>query len=185
MMHLVWPDRAYLPSYLDALERGWSPDSVRAEAAVEERAAIDADPDAFVRSLVDREARGAPITLLGGVRVPRVPGYRRWMWDGEFCGAIGLRWQPGTSTLPSYVLGHIGYTVVPWKQGRGYATCALGLILDEARAEGLDQVELTTDPDNIASQRVIEANGGALVEEFVKDASYGGTVGLRYVIELG
>ena len=55
------------------------------------------------------------------------------MWDGEFCGSIGFRWQPGTSTLPPYVLGHIGYAVVPWKRGRGYATQALALLLPEAR----------------------------------------------------
>ena len=33
-------------------------------------------------------------------------------------------------------------------------------MLGEARAVGLPFVEITTDPDNIASQRVITANGG-------------------------
>jgi hypothetical protein len=28
-MKLVWPSREYLPSYVAALERGWSPDNVR------------------------------------------------------------------------------------------------------------------------------------------------------------
>ena len=60
------------------------------------------------------------------------------MWDGEFCGSIGFRWQPGTSALPPYCLGHIGYSVVPWKQRRGYATKALALLLPDARKEGLD-----------------------------------------------
>ena len=33
-MMLVWPAAGYLPGYVDALERGWSPDNVRgAEAA--------------------------------------------------------------------------------------------------------------------------------------------------------
>jgi len=41
------------------------------------------------------------------------------MWDDEFAGSIGFRWQPGTSALPPHCLGHIGYAVVPWKQGRG------------------------------------------------------------------
>jgi predicted acetyltransferase len=35
------------------------------------------------------------------------------------------------------------------------------------------------------SRRVIEANGGVLVEELVKPASLGGTPGLRYRITLG
>jgi predicted acetyltransferase len=41
------------------------------------------------------------------------------MWDGEFCGSIGLRWLPGTEELPPHCLGHIGYAVVPWKRRLG------------------------------------------------------------------
>lgn len=26
-----------------------------------------------------------------------LPGYHLWMWDGEFCGSINLRWHRGTS----------------------------------------------------------------------------------------
>jgi predicted acetyltransferase len=43
---------------------------------------------------------------------------------------------------------------------------------------------VTTDPRNIASQRVIEANGGVLHERFVKPAQFGATPGLRYRIYL-
>ena len=53
-----------------------------------------------------------------------------------------------------------------------------------ARAEGLRYVELTTDPDNPPSQRVIEANGGVLVERFVKQPQFGSKPGLRYRIAL-
>jgi len=35
------------------------------------------------------------------------------MWDGEFCGQIAFRWQPGTEALPPHCLGHVGYSVVP------------------------------------------------------------------------
>ena len=59
---------------------------------------------------------------------------------------------------------------------------ALGLMLDEARAVGLDCVELTTDPKNLASQRVIAANAGLLVEWFSKPAAYGGGEALRFRI---
>jgi predicted acetyltransferase len=184
-MKLVWPSVDYLPSYVAALHRGWSPDNVRGHlAAREELERIAADADAFLASLVDREATGDPITLPDGTTVPRLPGYRRWIWDGEFCGSIGLRWQRGTEALPPYCLGHIGYAVVPWKQRRGYATRALREVLLEARAEGLRYVEITTDPDNLPSRRVIEANGGVLVEEFVKPAALGGKPGLRYRVNL-
>lgn len=184
-LDLVRPAPDHLPSYKAALERGWSPDTIRgAAAAQEELARIEADPDAFLASMDDVEAKGEPIALPDGTRVPRLPGYRRWIWDGEFCGSIGFRWQPGTADLPPYVLGHIGYSVVPWKQGRGYARRALGLVVRDAAFRGLPHVDLTTDPDNIASQRVIIACGGELVRRFRKPPVYGEAEGLLYRIRL-
>jgi len=56
------------------------------------------------------------------------------------------------------------------------------LILPEAKAVGLPYVEITTDPDNIASQRVIEANGGILVGHFIKPQPFGCKPGLRFRI---
>src|SRR5882672_3984572 len=139
---LIWPCAECLPSCRAALERGWSAHNVRGKvAADEELAEIAKDSAAFLSSLVDRGATGKPITLPDGSEVERLPGYRRWLWDGEFCGSIGFRWQRGTEVLPPYCLGHIGYAVVPWKQGRGYAREALRRLLPEARAEGLRYVE--------------------------------------------
>jgi predicted acetyltransferase len=174
-----------LPSYVAALEQGWSADNVRGVvAAQEELVKIASDAQAFLASMVAREPRGETVTLPDGSQVPRLPGYRRWLWDGEFCGSIGFRWQVGTEALPPHCLGHIGYAVVPWKQRRGYATQALSQLLPEAKAEGLTFVEITTDPENIASQRVIEANGGVLFEHFTKPAQFGSKPGLRYRIAL-
>ena len=182
-MRLVWPAHEYLPGYVAALERGWSPDNLRQEVAQEELARIAKDPDAFLASLVDREAAGEPIMFPDGSSVPRLPGYRQWMWDGEFCGSIGFRWQPGTEALPPHCLGHIGYAVVPWKRRRGYATQALGEMLEHAKAENLRYVEITTRTDNVPSQRVIIANGGVLIEEFTALPSLGGHRHLRYRVQ--
>jgi predicted acetyltransferase len=183
-MELVQPTEAHLPSYVAALERGWSPDNMRPDASVEQLERIARDPASFVAQMTDREGKGPAVTLPNGTLVPRLPGFTKWMWDGEFCGSIGLRWQPGTTDLPPYCLGHIGYAVVPWKQGRGYATRALGLILVDAKAEGLAFVEITTTADNVASQRVITANGGELYERFNKPADYGGAPSFRFRIPL-
>lgn len=183
-MILVQPATPHLASYCAALRRGWSPNTVREAAALEELQEIERDPLLFLNSLWDPEARGAPVLLPDGSRVPRLPGFRLWMWNGEFCGSIGLRWQPGTPELPPYCLGHIGYAVVPWKTRRGYATRALALLLPMAIAQGLPYVELTTDPDNVPSQRVIIANGGVFHARFRKTAHYGNGEGLLYRIYL-
>ena len=183
-LELVCPSAQYLPGYVHALKQGWSPDNLRPEAAVEELARIAEDPIRFLSEQSDREAKGPPVILPDGSQVPRLPGYKLWMWDGDFCGAIGFRWQPGTTNLPPYCLGHIGYSVVPWKRQRGYATRALCLLLPQARAEGLAYVELTTEADNIASRQVIEANGGELIERFHKAPEYGGGESMRFRILL-
>jgi predicted acetyltransferase len=185
-MQLVWPAPRYLAGYVDALKRGWSPDTIRGAAAAREALeAIAAGAGAYLDRLADRAGAGPPVVLPDGSKVARLPGVSCWIWDGEFCGRIGLRWSPGTAELPPYVLGHIGYAVVPWKQRRGDATAALRAMLPHAWAEGLPYVEITTDTDNVASQRVIEKNGGTLIEHFTKAPQYGGVPGLRYRIARG
>lgn len=182
-MELVWPAMEHLPGYRAALERGWSSDTMRPDAWREELERIDADPELFIAQQVDRAAEGPPIRLRDGTIAPRIPGYRRWLWDGEFCGTIGLRWQPGTTALPPHCLGHVGYSVVPWKRGRGYARRALALLMEDVAAEGLPFVELCTAIENVASQRVITANGGVLVEQFEKSPHHGSGIGLRWRID--
>ena len=184
-VELVTPTLDRLPHYLDALQRGWSPDSVRGRVAAEEQlAAIETDAAGFVGRQTDPEAKGPPVTLPDGSKVACLPGRQFWIWDGEFCGVLGFRWQTGTAELPARVLGHIGYTVVPWKRQRGCATQAVRAVLPHARAMGLPWVEITTDPHNLASQKVIAANGGVLIETFTKPAAFGGAPGLRYRIPL-
>jgi predicted acetyltransferase len=183
-MQLVRPNQSHLASYLRALDRGWSPDADVLDIVDKERARIAQDPDGFLDQMDDRDALGGPVTLPDGSSQARLPGLRRWMWDGEFCGTLGLRWQPGTMALPQYCLGHIGYSVVPWKQRRGYATDALRQALPLAAAEGLSAVTITTDPDNVASQRVIVANGGVLIGRFQLPEAHGGGTGLEFRIEL-
>ena len=182
---LVVPSLPHLPGYRAALDGGWSPDNVNgAVTARRELESIAKDPGAFLASLDDREALGAPIAMPDGTTRARLPSYRRWLWDGDFCGSIGFRWQHGTADLPSYVLGHIGFGVIPEKRGRGYAARAVMALLPDARALGLAHIDLTTSSDNIASQRSIERAGGNLVGTFTKDDAYGGDEGLLYRIML-
>jgi predicted acetyltransferase len=189
-VQLVLPTPERLPGYVAALQQGWSPDNIRgAVAAQEALERIAFDPSWIFVVADDPEARGPKIVTPDGTERDRLPGLQRWIWDTEddegFAGSINLRWAKDHAPLPPFVLGHIGYAVVPWKRRRGYATQALAQLLPLARMHGLPFVEITTDADNEASQRVITANGGVLVEHFTKAAMYGGTASLRFRIDLG
>lgn len=183
-MHLVRPTAEHLPGLVDALRRGWDWTRGSGRTAQEEIDHVLADPERFLALMDDREAAGPPVEIAPGVFVPRLPSITRWMWDGEFAGQISLRWQQGTPALPPTCLGHIGYGVVPWKRRRGYATEALRQVLPLAAAEGLPYVEITCDIDNVASRRVIEANGAGTGEVFDKLPVHGGGQGLRFRIPL-
>jgi RimJ/RimL family protein N-acetyltransferase len=56
--------------------------------------------------------------------------------------------------------GEIGYWCAPWARGRGVMSAAVRLVRDWAFGElELERLELTTDVDNIGSQRVAQAAG--------------------------
>jgi predicted acetyltransferase len=136
MMQLIRPTPSHLPRYIAALERGWSPDTTRGpEAAVEALEKIRASADSLFATVDDAQAQGPSWTAPDGTVHARIPGLLRWMWDdapetpneGEgtlpgFIGSINLRWMPGHAPLPSHILGHLGYAVVPWQRRRGVAT---------------------------------------------------------------
>lgn len=184
-LELVRPAREHLPSYLEALRRGWSPDNLRDGAAQEELDAIARDADAFLAGFEDLEGTGGPIRLPDGTTAPKLPGFRRWIWDGAVtCGSIGARWQEGTAELPPHVLGHVGYAVVPWRRSEGVGTRALAMMLELLRPRGLPYIELTCKPDNAASICIIRNNGGMLVGPFERPAAYGGGIAFRWRIGL-
>lgn len=167
-MELRRPDASMLASYVEALERGWSPRNVESEQArLDTLTEIADDPDRFLARFEDGSWLGPPLKLPDGTQVPRLPDIVRWIWDGEFCGLINLRWVPGTSELPPHVLGHVGYTVVPWQQNRGHASAALKAMLPLAREQGLEWLEATTTEDNIASIRTLEKAGARHLRDMI------------------
>lgn len=183
------PGRDVLPAYVRALEAGWSPNTMR-NVAPEQLAAIAADADAFIAGLNNR---GGTIRLHDGSEVARLPDLIRWIIaadrpDRPFVGSINLRWQEDeagrpVTELPSHVLGHVGYTILPDHAGNGYASAALAAVLAEARTIGLPFVRVTCDAGNAASRRIIEKNGGRFVESFVAPF-YGPEERLMYRIDL-
>jgi len=71
--------------------------------------------------------------------------------SGELLGSIDVRLGE---------VGSIGYWVAPWARGRGVATSALRALSRWAlTSAGVERLELTTHPGNLASQRVAEKAG--------------------------
>ncbi|MEU8774244.1 GNAT family N-acetyltransferase [Streptomyces sp. NPDC048606] len=139
--------------------------------------------DDDVRSAEGFAAWVARLRAYGDRGVPveqgRVHATYWWIADGDtYLGAIDLRHYLNAFLLDAG--GHIGYSVRPSARGRGVATRALGEALYEARLLGMDRVLLTCDPDNEASARTIERNGGVL--EDVRETLIG--TKRRYWIDL-
>ncbi|KAF5884573.1 MULTISPECIES: GNAT family N-acetyltransferase [Rhizobium] len=156
---LLPPDLENLSGFEAALAAGWSLDPRRAgdETYVHgELQRLRQDRSRFLDDLIPDGRRRA------GSRPPPLTTRLFWIWDGEFCGSISLRFQAGTEELPPEVSGHVGYSVVPWKQRNGHATAALSLLMAVASKEGLNRVVVLCNEDNDASRRVIERNGGEL-----------------------
>jgi predicted acetyltransferase len=82
--------------------------------------------------------------------------------DDKFVGRISIHHELNDALR--VLGGHIGYDTAPSFRGRGIATEMLRQALPIARALGLHEVLLTCDDTNVASIRVIEANGGVLRE---------------------
>ena len=97
----------------------------------------------------------------------------QWEWravwtietkEGERVGDLSFK------GIDSAGAPEIGYGIVDEFQGRGYATEAVGALVDWALSRpGVVRVEAETEPDNAASKRVLEKCGfvptGALGEE--------------------
>ncbi|MCR5879022.1 GNAT family N-acetyltransferase [Phenylobacterium sp. J367] len=176
---LVRPDLRYMASFVEALREGYQRDSLRPETP-EAIAAIAAEPEAFVRQQLNPPTT---IVLPDGSLGERVPETHLWRVEGDaFLGSVGVRHRLN-AVLEAWG-GHIGYAVRPSAQGRGLATGMLAEALGWCRANlPLDRVMLTVNTKNIASTRVIEKNGGVLLDT-IPHPWIEGDFGRRYWIDL-
>ena len=88
--------------------------------------------------------------------------------EGEPVGYVSFRHNLNTETLRSWG-GHIGYVVRPNCRQRGYATLMLEQTLAVAKSQGLSQVLVTCDENNMASARVIEKCHGVYESTYEHD----------------
>ncbi|HEU5226316.1 MAG TPA: GNAT family N-acetyltransferase [Ktedonobacteraceae bacterium] len=157
-LELVKPAVVYGPAYLDMvnefMQAGEEYGYNNVELAREDFAQ-------FVREL-EEEAEGIGLP-------PGMPAQQTYLLLKDGQTVIGeIRFRP--NLVPPYekYSGHIGYNIRPLQRGKGYATRQLALLLDEARKLQLAGVSLTIDDENPASVRVIEKNGGKLLQ-LIKD----------------
>ena len=94
----------------------------------------------------------------------RVPQTTRWWVSGdEYLGRISIRHRLTAHLRETG--GHIGYDIRPSARQRGHATAMLAAAIPVARSLGITRALLTSDEDNLASRKVIEANGGVVEDK--------------------
>ena len=173
MPELVAPSRRFHKSFLEAVEEILESDDDDHYAGLNvippigeypgESYMLDElrDPDVFAEYAARMAATGDNEEWLPpGI----VPATFLWWVEGEtYIGRLSIR-HSLTQWLLDYG-GHIGYVVRPSARGQGHATAMLAAALPVAAALGIDQVLVTCDDTNLASRRVIEANGGVFEDQ--------------------
>ncbi len=176
-IRLAAPALRYRSSYLEALKEGFRR-GLQPAADARRIGEIEGEFTGHLRTLTDQSG---VIRLPNGEVVPKVPHSLLWLVEGDqFIGEVSIRHE-----LDAYLReagGHIGYGIRRSRQGQGYGKLILALALDECRRLEIERVLLTCVEDNIASLRVIEANGGRL-DSLIDDPSGRGRL-RRYWISL-
>lgn len=102
----------------------------------------------------ERQVRGRPKALRGGAT-----GRFEWLLRaGDPERAVG--WISLRVTDRSPRIGEIGYSLLQSARGYGYASEALGAVIDESFETGeLDEIQACIVPDNTASRAVLDRTG--------------------------
>ncbi len=82
-------------------------------------------------------------------------------YNNRFAGRISMRIG---SNSDSYYNGNIGYEIEEKFRGNNFAFKACKLVLQIAKAHGMNEIILTCDEDNIPSYKTIEKLNAELIE---------------------
>jgi predicted acetyltransferase len=176
---LAAPSLRHAASFIAALHEGFRRGI---QPVTPEQRIVEIEGD-FERYLAEITEQSGTIRLPSGEVVPKVPFSLLWLVEGEaFIGEISIRHRLNAWLLQEG--GHIGYGIRPSRQGRGYGRLILRLGLDVCRDLGIERALVTCKDDNLASARIIEANGGRL-ENVIDDPAGGEGRTRRYWIPLG
>ncbi len=94
-----------------------------------------------------------------------------WVAGEEYLGRLAIRHRLAPGRIGERN-GHIGYDVRPSARRRGHATAMLAAARPWAARRGLTEALITCDAGNVASRRVIEANGGIFLDRLDEKLRY-------------
>ena len=173
MPELVVPHPRYQRSFLEAVAEALTAGEDDRSTGLTTIPAIGAGEGEFypLETLSDSERFTAFTNRLRELADPAtplppgiVPATQLWWVDGEdYLGRLAIR-----HSLTPWLMefgGHIGYSVRPSARRRGHGTAMLAAALPVAKRLGIDPALVTCDETNVASRRVIEANGGVLEDQ--------------------
>jgi predicted acetyltransferase len=166
MPELIEPDvrvhRSFLAAMTELREDGYGGDRDGSTIGRDMREHSDLwqteDGFATYTALLRSEAEGRNLPL------GFVASTSLWWVDGAtYLGRIHIRHE--LTDVLREVGGHIGYYVRPSARRHGHATAMLRAALPVTYELGIHSALVTCDVTNIASRKVIEANGGILEDE--------------------
>jgi len=167
MPELVPPSTRVQRSFIDAMVefldegRGGRNDDSMVARELREFGSVWDTPEGFAQYVERLQADAHESTLRASYLVPSTTYW--WVEGPEYLGRISIRHRLTPRLLE--IGGHIGYDVRPSARRRGHATAMLRAVLPYALEHGIDPALLTCDTDNVASRKVIEANGGVFEDE--------------------
>jgi predicted acetyltransferase len=154
MLELVSPSTTYKDSYLKALKE-YQQEGLEHYQPLDE-GELRNDFEGYVQKLLNQaQGRDLPEGF--------VPHSELWLVDNnEFIGRVDIRHQ--LNDYLKNIGGHIGYDIRPSKRHQGYGKKALELGLRKAHELGIKEVLMTCDATNLGSNKIIQANGGVIME---------------------
>jgi len=173
MLRLVLPSKKYMEEYRAYLKELYNKKEISKKEfnnKIEERKNIST----FLKRLSNNR-KG--IDLGKG----KIAHTMYWLVDSKkFIGALRLNKKLNKKLRIRG--GNIGYAIRPSKQKKGYGTEILRLGLLKAKIQGLKKVRIDCRENNIASKKIIEANGGIFINKIKIKGK--GPASLHYYINI-
>ena len=108
-----------------------------------------------------------------------------WVIENDkIIGHASIRLNPEVDEDLFKYCGHIMYGVVPNKRKQGYGTSICHLLIEKMEEMGYKDIYITCNEDNIGSSKVIENNGGKLIEVLEPDMKNAIKRTKRYYIDV-